>query len=84
MIEMAGLSVYSVKAEWPNFFRFVVSILMFLAARLVFRVYQSNKRTPAPATAPTASADSNVSAASSPAAPPKPEAQTDAATKKSQ
>lgn len=49
LIEMVGLSVYGLKAEWPNFFRFVVSILMFLAARLVFRVYHNNKRAPAAA-----------------------------------
>jgi hypothetical protein len=56
---MVGLSVYGLKAEWPNFFRFVVSILMFLAARLVFRVYHNNKRTPA-AAPKEASAGSNV------------------------
>ena len=35
---MIGFSVYSLQAEWPNFFRFVVAFAMFAVATLIAKV----------------------------------------------
>ena len=49
---MVGFSVYSLQAEWPVFFRFALAFFVFVAVRLVVKVYTSNRR---PAAVPAAS-----------------------------
>ena len=39
---MIGFSVYSLQAEWPNFFRFVVAFAMFAVATLIAKVHHAS------------------------------------------
>lgn len=43
-VEIVGFSAYSLQAEWPLFFKFLVAIFLFLAIRLVAYVFVSNRR----------------------------------------